>query len=422
MDELRVHVVAVKHYLETVEGAANYIALARSRQDQLVQMISRSIVQPREASLLVETLRSIRWPDGLLPPLLAAVDVAMNNRKPHRFALQDFAAVKNYYRPSVWAVGGRMDEKLMEVTSTPIELGLKNPTEGTVQTITGVYLCVAEGSAEAAVRLSPQTKHDTFRFVKSRLKAGSSGASSRWIAASPLNHEFEDRVDCPIDPRSFEALVASIPMRISNIHLRQPLPYGNMHQNQQQNQLSTVQPTNQLMEFFSNMMKEMMGRSSMQRPRIRYADDRQENDERITYGDGRQGSGDLAVMGNGVRRAVTVDMDSQVVQQSGGAAAGCTPIVDKVGDVMPETVHKNKKGKKLKRKKMKRSVDWATDLILDGLRKPRATKGGKADEKKKKKQKQQKHEKEGCGRRSNGCTCEGGKARRSGCACEGGKA
>ena len=154
--------------------------------------------------------------------------------------------VVNYYTTGEWAKAAT-DTPNMTTTNVlmrPIELGLRNGTEKTMQVLAAILMTINQGSVAKAMERSSTIKHETLKYVKEKLKAHA-GNIATWIPSLPEDpqelraqqpqifntlYPNDPPVMSPFPGESFSSLVVSIPMRCSNVKVRNVMYPSTNHQ------------------------------------------------------------------------------------------------------------------------------------------------------------------------------------------------
>jgi hypothetical protein len=237
-DSIRDRCDAVKTLLDRVHGQQVFNDFAQAQQRTLLAEIRVARLTPTEAANLLPRIQDIRWPAGLLVPLQRAINIAAAVGKPvRRSPNQDYTSVVNYYTTAEWANAATDTPKMTttNVLMRPIELGCRNGTEKTMQVLAAILMTVNEGSVAKAMDRSSTIKHETLKYVKKKLKASVGNTVTVFLPSLPedpqamraqqpqmynMLYPNDPPVMSPFPEATFSSLVASIPMRCSNVQVR----------------------------------------------------------------------------------------------------------------------------------------------------------------------------------------------------------
>ena len=234
------HVLAVRTLLGGMTSATGYADAVALRHTELLSMIQQTRISAPVVPELVTSLRQIRWPNAAesMAPLMTAMNSATPRILPatNNHDYQDYTSVIGFYTSRHWLIlcgDGDATSKLDCLLDTPVQLDLKVPSEPTVQLLTAVYLASVEGSIDRAIARSSRVKNTTLKFIKRAFKKKISSKrytmdvlpqSPQELPAATYTRVYgqEVPVACPIDPAKLNELRFGVPMRSSNIALRQP--------------------------------------------------------------------------------------------------------------------------------------------------------------------------------------------------------
>ena len=157
-----------------------------------------------------------------------------------RASLQDYTALPLYFCNEDWArmldKNTNAQVKVQHMYNRALSLGLINPSEPTMRTLTSLHLMASECAGE--VTASPAMKFEAFRLVKTQYRRHVATTPRTWNGVLKLcvnPDEFKDlhpevwqtvfgerevETDPPIDFATVQQLSSTVPMRSSNISLR----------------------------------------------------------------------------------------------------------------------------------------------------------------------------------------------------------
>ena len=379
-------------FLADKKTTDNLFVAACGRKAEVLAAIRDANLTAKEGEIMSQMLAEPPWPQAILTELQTALASRINatvTAKCTSYQFQDSTNIAHYYPIAVWRSEDSLIERLAQVLDIPCGLGLQKSSGSSVQCITAVYLCVAEGCVTKASNQSPDNKLTTLRYVKTQLKKRSKTKvalpSLMWLLPRrPLDlgsglyenvyAQHLEPVDCPIDPARFTSLVESIPMRSSNIAVR-PQPWSSGQQLMLQQRPSNLgrqpyggQPHGQgdMVDMLSQVLQTLMSGGAQQR--MLDMDGRQTPSKcklTIFGGDGQQSNPELQSGG-------------QLVPQEGRRSRS-PPPVDKprpADKPLPPAVQSAETSaslapvltKKKKQKAKKLSIEEATDRVLAGIK------------------------------------------------------
>ena len=294
MASIALHLDAVRSFIDQIKGTKAFDDVIKAQKVHFEQLLSGSSLSMADAERVCVSLKSIQWPARVLEELLqlvAAKTLEGGTSITTRCKLQDFQMLMHYFTQEHWAMltNDRLSShhKLQLIIGHMHALGLRNATEATFQTMTGVFLVATDGFAKLG-SLLPNVKYTTLQHVKKTFKKAATSSCQVWVSTLPRDPPafkasfpqlYSDVFDmgpptpCPFDAVQMEAMIATIPMRNSSKHLspsssevvaRSPAAPMDMH----------------VMQGFMQMMQSMMANNG-------------------TFG--RQGSGglDIKMLGSG---------------------------------------------------------------------------------------------------------------------------
>lgn len=234
---------AMGRFLHVLVGTAA-LELARPQQVQALhaRITCVSNLSLDDATQATEKIKGFTFllpseKDDLLSAVIAkasapsALAVVQFGRK----ALQDFSALQSYFPLSLWETLQTAETaasvKLERCLSHLGNLGLRNPSEGTMQCLTAVYMLCHDGQ-DGFDRQTPAMRMATYKAVKAEFKRMAAYMPSplAQLQALPINpHElkvaepalwklaFEDAEPAPakFTAAILQRAVACIPMRVS---------------------------------------------------------------------------------------------------------------------------------------------------------------------------------------------------------------
>jgi hypothetical protein len=229
---------ATQSFLATMGGTRVFEGVVKTQTSQLLQLMQRSRMSsqiPGECAALIRSYAG--WPNEALDELLEQIaQLAGGVDAPTSFtvgvsvrlALQDYTALVNYIPQKFYRDGCQSDD-VMKLARL---LGLRHPSEPSVQACTALYLGFDMG-LEAALTLSGEQRFAAYKIVRNTLKSKAAVEPPRQIQTLPsepatFKESYPDMwaaaygtIDSPqITPGHlrirFNELTAAIPMRCTH--------------------------------------------------------------------------------------------------------------------------------------------------------------------------------------------------------------
>ena len=165
---------AVAGFLSSIVGTAAFDRMRSTQMKSMMSMLSSSSLQLSEATVIIEKLKATNWSPAQLIALTETAVSSVGAPQPakHRSNLQDYVHLPHYFTAELWAAMGSTSttasSKLELLLWHAVRLGLRTPTEATVQMMTGLYIMVAEEGNDASSL--PSFRLQTLHGLKSNLK------------------------------------------------------------------------------------------------------------------------------------------------------------------------------------------------------------------------------------------------------------
>lgn len=240
MSCLVAHLEALAALVVQVGGGGGVATgILRAQKVHLEQQLETMRLSIADASSLVSALDKISWPkdhrDQIVRLIAERTTTDGVTHSGGRCKQQDFTNLGAYFTAQQWAVLSSEREqpgrKLEEIVHQSLLLQCRSPTEGTLQTMTSLFLASSEGMSKATTLL-PRFKHESLRHVKKVFKSMSArahhiewiqqlpGEPSKLLADHPAVYAaaFTDAGPsvCPLDTVRLSNLTQSIPMRTTS--------------------------------------------------------------------------------------------------------------------------------------------------------------------------------------------------------------
>ena len=178
MSGLVEHVLAVRDLLQHVSGTSAYSKTLEGQTRSLGAQIESASFSVAEAAALAQEIKGLpnSEQEVLLAKLADRINSSTSSSSPvsGRASLQDFTNIVAFFTEETWTC--LRDDKVpsnakMEVLlQAAIKLGLRCPSETSVQVLCAVHLFMSEGMAKA-LALSPACKLEMARSMKSKLRS-----------------------------------------------------------------------------------------------------------------------------------------------------------------------------------------------------------------------------------------------------------
>lgn len=222
------HLQAVGAFLTELQGQAAFPGASAMQRSVFESKLPGCILPLDQAPLVVEAAKRVPFAPADMEAVMRAISGAAVTQGPEAFsrtALQDYTQFVHYGTRAFWEA-----ERSMEAVADLLcSLGLRHPTEPTVQLATAVYLIGAQGAA-GALALSSESALYTFRAIKRAIKVRGSKSPCQHVFSLPpspaslaRSHQelyaavfsSAEPVPCPICPHELQQVAARIPMRMT---------------------------------------------------------------------------------------------------------------------------------------------------------------------------------------------------------------
>ena len=180
------HIDALGNFFTSMASMPRALEKARPLQIQsLKSSLANPVLNVREATDILNSLATMAFLSEDEKMQLSDVIVEKVNQAPHAEAapkttanggkkdLQDYVALVHYMTEDMW-IDLQSDErsaswKMNALLDHCVKLGLRNPSEPSMQCLTAVYLLTAERAALA--NMTPQTRLTTLQALKTKLRS-----------------------------------------------------------------------------------------------------------------------------------------------------------------------------------------------------------------------------------------------------------
>lgn len=274
------HLEAVHTLLSSLHGAECFAAASAAQAAALKAMFRETNLSLEDAGKLILELKKLPWAAqdlsslmGVLAEISSGVAASATSASViTRHRLQNYESFTNYLPKSLWEAMSQETSIAMErLVGNLLAMGLRNPTEPTVQKLTAVLLLSTEGQA-AALSMQPMACHNVFKAVKKQLKDKSKGMPLLYVELLPSSADqfrqqypemhralfaSEGPVSCPFAAEVVAQVAAAIPMRTTKRGLNPCV--GMMPMMQPGQQMMQAGMMQQLCHGLFGMMQQSMG-------------------------------------------------------------------------------------------------------------------------------------------------------------------
>lgn len=174
MANLARHCDAVENLLAAVQGQPCWPDVSSKQAQALLAQLRKQPVSIEQAAELATKVGAMSWAPGDCNKMLnrigamsgeAAVPGLIVRRKQ-----QNFENIGFYLSQQNWADMAQNEPTAVDtIAACAVALGLRNPTEPTIQRITALFLLCVEGQA-STLSMQPAQLHEFFKMVKRQSK------------------------------------------------------------------------------------------------------------------------------------------------------------------------------------------------------------------------------------------------------------
>ncbi len=172
---------AVQRLLSSLKGTKSFATASKAQSQALQNELLKASLTLEETADIADAIRTLPWDeeDGEAPlaALLSAgssLGASGVQKVAQRRALQDYSSLMNYFTEEQWMLllsnTASSSEKMSLIIQHASVLGLRCPTEGTMQKLTTLYLLCAEGVGPTKAMLASQ-KLAMLKHMKKEVKA-----------------------------------------------------------------------------------------------------------------------------------------------------------------------------------------------------------------------------------------------------------
>ena len=178
MSEIAKHAEAVGQFLDSLRGSASLETALQQQAQKLIVLLDRCPMDVVEATALLKVFRGMPWTEKQLQMLTDKVaEVQASPGKSvalKRQALQDFTALPHYLTSGQWELlsGTKVNSnhKMNVILKHAVALGLRVPSEPSMQMVTALFLSVTHDT-EDLQNMLPSMLHECLKAVKTSFKA-----------------------------------------------------------------------------------------------------------------------------------------------------------------------------------------------------------------------------------------------------------
>lgn len=231
--DLVAHITATKDFLHNIIGNACYVDVLASQSQSLSDLLETTTLPIEHASAVVRALQGCGFDDSTTTKLVAQVGAATARiaGPSEKLVMQDYRNMSCYFTTEEWDEFSSMQahEMLKHMASRAAQLGLKHPSEKTIQLLTSISLAVGRGF-DVANAMSAFDKFEVFKHVKELVKSCEGSHMGPRILPVPAAHRdvammkaiFGKKTTavCPLDSAKLSNLASKVPCRSSSKLLR----------------------------------------------------------------------------------------------------------------------------------------------------------------------------------------------------------
>jgi hypothetical protein len=234
MENLLLHVEAARKVLESMRTSRCYGEASVGQASRLEADILRTNLLPTDAARLLDAIGKVPWSsEEDLERLHTAISTASTSqqasRNTFRVPNQNYETLFRYYTAAHWNASQEFSEEArFAFVKLAVALGMRNPTEKSVQVLTAIVLIIELG-IDKAKQLSPNMLNDRLKHIKKVVKQIGKIRPSEYIETLPASPSlFQERhpqmyaaaygdempTTCPIHCSDIEAVARTIPLRV----------------------------------------------------------------------------------------------------------------------------------------------------------------------------------------------------------------
>lgn len=285
-EKLLQHLQALKTFLESLRTSPTLEDVLEKRTESVGRLISAANLSLSDAALVNDLLAQMLWTPTQLQSLQNTVALRAQAQEDQatdvsvqagRTKLQDYTSLMHYLREADWdSITAGSDQVMHNMIEHLVALGLRNPSESTMQAMTAVFLFITE---KEPMSIPPAMKLEVLKALKARLKQAAKGPAlayplllsknvgefkqmhqNLWNAAfGPSGHPAASKLGVA----ELQRLMASCPMRITRADSKAtslcvPAPrHPQQHQPQQLDALLNAPAAQQFANHIFNQMQVM---------------------------------------------------------------------------------------------------------------------------------------------------------------------
>lgn len=173
---MHTRVAAVGRFLASVKHAPSFATASATQSKNLASEVGRVRLSLQEATEIAEALGKVPWhgDDGAAVVAALVTGASAPRAAGCRKSLQDYTSFVHFFQQGQWDIflseNASSSLKLATMMDHLSKLGLRCPTEITMQRITGFFLMISEGVHESKC-MSQQQKGAMLKHLKKEVKA-----------------------------------------------------------------------------------------------------------------------------------------------------------------------------------------------------------------------------------------------------------
>ena len=181
---------AISGLLTSMRKAPCFAQVAHAQRLVVEMSLQRAHLGPESAAEIVQFVQKMHWPPPDLEALVNAKAITCTQVSlAPASKMQNFVALHAYFTKTQWiqleSAGVPSDAKLDLIVTHAASMGMRFPTEPSVQHLVGLYLHISEGYHKA-LKLTGTMKLHIVKFVKRKIKEAGKGLPVSVVTMLPL--------------------------------------------------------------------------------------------------------------------------------------------------------------------------------------------------------------------------------------------
>jgi hypothetical protein len=179
------HLEAIKKFMKAMEGSECFEDVVRSQKTSVELALSSVELGLEDAEKVIVIIRDPPWPPAEKSSLMQQVTAKAGKTMTVKSKLQHYEELAKYFTGPQWKTltGENVEEtqKLEVIVDAACALGLKFPSEPSIQAMTGLLLLCSKEPHEA-MAMSAQCKHEYFKHCKFIFNKRQKGTPIEWVS------------------------------------------------------------------------------------------------------------------------------------------------------------------------------------------------------------------------------------------------